>query len=67
MTLNRNHFNEETGRKARIKSEMLAALEACRLLHKTGELSDELQPVLRYMYTNSDFLQIILENGEVFT
>ena len=35
-------------RKARIKSEMVAALEACRLLHKEGELNDELKPVFKY-------------------
>lgn len=46
---------------------MLAALAACQLLHKTGELNDELQPVLRYMYANSDLLHNICENGEVFT
>ncbi len=53
VTLKRNEVNEKTARKAGIKSEMLAALEACRLLHKKGELSDELQPVFRYMYSVS--------------
>lgn len=37
-------------RKAGIKSEMVAALEACRLLHKDGELNDELKPVYKYAY-----------------
>ncbi|KAL9952676.1 hypothetical protein ACROYT_G039967 [Oculina patagonica] len=48
VTLKRNEVNEKTARKAGIKSEMLAALEACRRLHKKGELSDELQPVFRF-------------------
>jgi len=48
--LKKNEVNNESARKARIKSEMVAALEACRLLHKQGELNDELKPVLKYAY-----------------
>ena len=49
MTVRKDQVNEETLRKARIKSEMCVALETCRQLHKAGELDDDLQPMLRYM------------------
>ena len=47
VTLLRDEANEETIRKARIKSEMLVALETCRQLHKAEELDEELQPKFR--------------------
>ena len=47
VTLKRTDINEDEVRKARVKCEMLAALEACRLLHVMGELTDDLQPVFR--------------------
>ena len=50
VTLKRTEINEETVRKARVKSEMVAALGACQLLHEKGELNEDLQPVLRYIY-----------------
>ena len=50
VTLKKNEVNKETAKKGRIKSEMIAALEACRLLHKEGELDDELQPIFKYAY-----------------
>lgn len=49
VTVQKDQVNEETSRKARIKSEMCVALETCRQLHKAGELDDDLQPLLRYM------------------
>ena len=48
VTLKKTDINEDEVRKARVKCEMLAALEACRLLHVMGELTDDLQPVFRY-------------------
>ena len=48
--MKKNEVNNESAKKARIKCEMVAALEACRLLHKQGELNDELKPVFRYAY-----------------
>ena len=48
VTLKKTDINEDEVRKARVKCEMLAALEACRLLHVMGELTDNLQPVFRY-------------------
>ena len=56
VTVQKDQVNEETLRKARIKSEMCVALETCRQLHKAGELDDDLQPMLRYM--NVKFRQI---------
>ena len=47
VTLTRDEASKETKWKARIKSEMLAALETCRQLHKAEELDDELQPKFR--------------------
>ena len=56
VIVQKDQVNEETLRKARIKSEMCVALETCRQLHKAGELDDDLQPMLRYM--NVKFRQI---------
>ena len=56
VIVQKDQVNEETLRKARIKSEMCVALETCRQLHKAGELDEDLQPMLRYM--NVKFRQI---------
>ena len=58
--MKKNEVNNESTRKARIKCEMVAALEACRLLHKQGELNDELKPVFRCAYMHATLSHIVL-------
>ena len=58
VTLKKNEVNKESSRKARVKCEMVAALEACRLLHKQGELNDELKPVFRYACTYAFYIMM---------
>lgn len=46
--VSRDEVNKDTLERAKVKSEMLVALETCRQLHKAAELSEDLQPLYRY-------------------